>query len=160
MPVRVYPRWFTSPQLNTWIELTYHQNQKDILAYVKSMVAHGIEPGVLMIDDTWQTGYGDWRFDATRFPDPKAMICELHDMGFKVMLWMCPYVGMDTPAFRRIAWGQNPDDVRGYASKGGFLLAEPLPRVFPERGFFIYLCLLCHGKTSLRQYLMRGSNTA
>ena len=116
------PRFFTSPQLNTWIELTYHQNQKDILAYAKSMVAHGIEPGVLMIDDTWQTGYGDWRFDATRFPDPKAMIGELHAMGFKVMLWMCPYVGMDTPAFRRIAWGQNLDDVRGYASKGGFLL--------------------------------------
>ena len=116
------PRFFTSPQLNTWIELTYHQNQKDILGYAKSMVAHGIEPGVLMIDDTWQTGYGDWRFDATRFPDPKAMIGELHAMGFKVMLWMCPYVGMDTPAFRRIAWGQNPDDVRGYAAKGGFLL--------------------------------------
>ena len=116
------PRFFTSPQLNTWIELTYHQNQKDILAYAKTMVAHGIEPGVLMIDDTWQTGYGDWRFDATRFPDPKAMVGELHAMGFKVMLWMCPYVGMDTPAFRRIAWGQNPDDVRGYADKGGFLL--------------------------------------
>ena len=67
-------RFFTSPQLNTWIELTYHQNQKDILTYAKSMVEHGIEPGVFMIDDTWQTGYGDWRFDARRFPDPKAMV--------------------------------------------------------------------------------------
>ena len=125
-------RFFTSPQLNTWIELTYHQNQKDILAYAKSMVAHGVEPGVIMIDDTWQAGYGVWKFDADRFPDPKGMVGELHRMGFKVMLWMCPYVGMDTPAFRRIAWGQNPDDVRGYPAKGGFLL-EPRP-VAPGEG--------------------------
>ena len=115
------PLFFTSPQLNTWIELTYHQNQKDIVAYAKSMLANGVPPGVLMIDDTWQAGYGDWRFEPSRFPDPKAMVDELHAMGFKVMLWMCPYVGMDLPAFRRIAWGRNPDDVRGYPVKGGFL---------------------------------------
>ena len=114
-------RFFTSPQLNTWIELTYHQNQKDVIAYAKSMIAHGVPPGVLMIDDTWQAGYGDWRFEPSRFPDPKRMMDELHGMGYKVMLWMCPYVGMDTPSFRRIAWGRNPDDVRGYPAKGGFL---------------------------------------
>ena len=116
--------FFTAPQLNTWIELTYHQNQKDILAYAQSMLDHGVPPGVFMIDDTWQAGYGDWRFEPSRFPDPKAMVDKLHAMGYKVMLWMCPYVGMDTPAFRRIAWGRNPDDVRGYPTKGGFL-TEP-----------------------------------
>ncbi len=121
------PLFFTAPQLNTWIELTYRQNQKDILAYAKSMLSRGVPPGVLMIDDTWQSGYGDWRFAPSRFPDPKAMIDELHAMGYKVMLWMCPYVGMDLPAFRRIAWGRNPDDVRGYPMKGGFL-NEPSPR--------------------------------
>ena len=116
--------FFTAPQLNTWIELTYHQNQKDILAYAQSMLDHGVPPGVFMIDDTWQAGYGDWRFAPSRFSDPKAMVDKLHAMGYKVMLWMCPYVGMDTPAFRRIAWGRNPDDVRGYPTKGGFL-TEP-----------------------------------
>ena len=116
--------FFTAPQLNTWIELTYHQNQKDILAYARSMLDHGVPPGVFMIDDTWQAGYGDWRFEPSRFSDPKAMVDKLHAMGYKVMLWMCPYVGMDTPAFRRIAWGRNPDDVRGYPTKGGFL-TEP-----------------------------------
>ena len=115
------PLFFTAPQLNTWIELTYNQNQKDILAYAKSMLTRGVPPGVLMIDDTWQAGYGDWRFEPSRFPDPKAMIGELHAMGYKVMLWMCPYVGMDLPTFRRIAWGRNPADVHGYPMKGGFL---------------------------------------
>ncbi len=68
-----------------------------------------------------QAGYGDWRFEPTRFPDPKGMVEKLHGMGFKVLLWMCPWVSMDTPAFRRIAWGVNPDDAKGYPSKGGFL---------------------------------------
>ena len=115
------PLFFSAPQINTWIELTYHQNEKDILGYAKSMIDNGVPAGVLMIDDTWQAGYGDWRFEPTRFKDPKGMMDKLHAMGYKVMLWMCPYVGMDLPSFRRVAWGTNPDDVRGYPVKGGFL---------------------------------------
>ena len=114
--------YFAAPQYNTWIELTYHQNEKDILAYARSMLAHGLPPGVFMIDDTWQHGYGEWEFDARRFGDPKGMVDKLHGMGFKVLLWMCPFVSMDTPAYRRIAFGSNPDDVRGYPTKGGFLV--------------------------------------
>jgi len=113
--------YFAAPQYNTWIELTYHQNEKDILTYAQSMLDHGFPPGVFMIDDTWQAGYGDWRFEPTRFSDPKGMVEKLHKMGYKVLLWMCPFVSMDTPAFRRIAWGTNPDDVKGYPTKGGFL---------------------------------------
>ena len=116
--------YFSAPQYNTWIELTYHQNEKDILDYAQSMLDHGLPPGVFMIDDTWQAGYGDWRFEASRFPNPKMMMDRLHAMGFKVLLWMCPFVGMDTPAYRRIAFGKNPDDVRGYPSKGGFLVSS------------------------------------
>ena len=115
------PLFFSAPQINTWIELTYHQNEKDILGYAKTMVDNGVPAGVLMIDDTWQAGYGDWRFEPTRFKDPKGMMDKLHAMGYKVMLWMCPSVGMDLPSFRRVAWGTNPDDVRGYPVKGGFL---------------------------------------
>ena len=44
--------YFSAPQYNTWIELTYHQNEKDILAYAKAMLDHGLPPGIFMIDDT------------------------------------------------------------------------------------------------------------
>ena len=114
--------FFSAPQYNTWIELTYNQNEKDILAYAQSMLDNGLPPGVLMIDDTWQAGYGDWRFEPTRFTNPKGMMDKLHAQGFKVILWMCPWVSMDIPAFRRIAWGTNPNDVKGYPAKGGFLM--------------------------------------
>ena len=116
--------YFSAPQYNTWIELTYHQNEKDILAYAKSMIDNGLPPGVFMIDDTWQHGYGEWDFDMRRFSDPKGMMDKLHGMGYKVLLWICPFVSMDTPAYRRIAWGRNPDDVKGFPTKGGFLLSS------------------------------------
>ena len=115
---------FSAPQYNTWIELTYHQNEKDILAYAKSMLDNGLPPGIFMIDDTWQHAYGEWYFDMRRFSDPKGMMDKLHAMGFKVLLWMCPFVSMDTPAYRRIAWGRNPDDVKGYPARGGFLCSS------------------------------------
>ena len=119
--------FFSAPQYNTWIELTYRQNEKDILAYAQSMLDNGLPPGVLMIDDTWQAGYGDWRFEPARFSNPKGMVDRLHSQGFKVILWMCPWVSMDIPAFRRIAWGVNPDDVKGYPAKGGFLMEGRKP---------------------------------
>ena len=119
--------YFAAPQYNTWIELTYHQNEKDILAYAQSMLDHGFPPGVFMIDDTWQHGYGTWEFDSRRFSDPKGMMDKLHRMGFKVLLWMCPFVSMDSPEFRRIQYGKNPDDVRGWPTKGGFLSSTTKP---------------------------------
>ena len=121
--------YFSAPQYNTWIELTYHQNEKDILAYAKSMLDNGLPPGVFMIDDTWQHGYGEWYFDMRRFQDPKGMMDKLHAMGYKVLLWMCPFVSMDTPAYRRIAHGRNPDDVKGYPTKGGFLVSSKKRKV-------------------------------
>lgn len=93
---------FTAPQWNSWIELTYNQNQADLLKYADSILANGFPPCVLMIDDTWQAGYGAWRFDNVRFPDPKAMCDALHKKGFKIMLWICPFVSADTPEFREL----------------------------------------------------------
>ncbi|MDB5143347.1 MAG: glycoside hydrolase [Mucilaginibacter sp.] len=86
---------FSKPQYNTWIELTYHQNQADVLKYAQGIVDNGFPPGVIMIDDTWQEDYGLWRFHPGRFPDPKSMVGQLHKMGFKVMVWICPFVSAD-----------------------------------------------------------------
>ncbi len=82
---------FTLPQFNTWIEFTYYQNQKGILEYANGIVENGFVPGVLMIDEGWFKTYGNWDFDRGRFPDPKAMMKELKELGFKVILWVCPY---------------------------------------------------------------------
>jgi alpha-glucosidase len=94
------PLLFSHPQYNTWIELMYNQNQKDIMAYAENIIANGFPPGVLMIDDNWQEDYGKWNFHPGRFPDPRKMINDLHKMGFKVMVWVCPFVSPDCDVYR------------------------------------------------------------
>ncbi len=87
---------FKRPQYNTWIELLYNQNQADIMKYARSIIKNNLPPGVIMVDDNWQEDYGTWRFNSLRFQNPVAMIDSLHKMGFKVMLWVCPFISPDS----------------------------------------------------------------
>ena len=91
---------FTEPQFNTWIEFIYGQNQAGILDYAKSIIKAGFRPGVLMIDCGWSPYNGNLTFDGRSFPDPKAFVDELHDMGFLVMLWLAPFISADTVEYR------------------------------------------------------------
>jgi len=94
--------FFTLAQFNTWIELTYNQNQEGILEYAKGIIDNGFAPGILMIDDGWQRNYGEWEFRSDRFPDPKAMTDELNELGFRVMVWVVPFVTPDTLLYRQL----------------------------------------------------------
>ncbi|MET0636536.1 MAG: glycoside hydrolase family 31 protein [Chitinophagaceae bacterium] len=96
------PLLFTKPQYNTWIELVYNQNQEDILKYAHDIISNGFPPGVLMIDDNWAPYYGKFEFRKDRFSDPKKMVDELHSLGFKVMIWVCPFISPDSEVFREL----------------------------------------------------------
>jgi hypothetical protein len=72
-------------------------NATTMLAQAKAGKAIGLE--TLMLDDQWQGGAGgesgDWRFDATRFPDSNGdgtpdFVDQLHAMGIRLGLWMSP----------------------------------------------------------------------
>lgn len=94
--------FFTKPQYNTWIELMYNQNQEDILNYAHNILKHNFPTGIFMVDDNWQRYYGNFDFKAEKFPNPKAMTDTLHKMGFKIMLWICPFYSPDTPEYREM----------------------------------------------------------
>ncbi|GHI00023.1 glycoside hydrolase family 31 protein [Neobacillus kokaensis] len=96
------PLMFTSPQYNTWIELMYDQEEEKILEYAEAIIANGMPPGILMIDDNWQEDYGVWNFHPGRFKNPEKMVERLHQLGFKVMLWTCPFVSPDSSVFRKL----------------------------------------------------------
>ncbi len=96
------PLFFSMPQYNTWIELMYNQNQVDILKYADDAIKNGFPAGVFMVDDNWQKYYGNFEFKPDRFPDPKAMVDRLHGQGFRIMLWVCPFVSADSPEFREL----------------------------------------------------------
>ncbi len=97
------PLSFTAPQYNSWIDIRKAPTQAKILQYARSILAAGMPPGVLMIDDFWYRNCGSSRWDLEVFPDPKAMIGQLHDWGFLVMLWTCPWVSPDTRDYEMLA---------------------------------------------------------
>jgi alpha-glucosidase (family GH31 glycosyl hydrolase) len=109
------PLLFTAPQYNLWIETVFEPTQQKVLDYAERLLAEGFPPGVLMIDDQWSASYGDWTFHRGRFPDPAAMVARLHDLGFKVMLWLVPYVTPDSPTARTLF-------------EAGYLLPDPAER--------------------------------
>ena len=85
---------------NTWIELTYNQNEEDILAYARRILESGMPSGVLMIDDGWAENYGDWRFHSGKFPYPEQLLKTLHEIGYEVMVWICPFISPDSLKYR------------------------------------------------------------
>lgn len=101
--VKLEKKFFEIPQYNSWIEFTYYPTQKGILEYAHNIIKNGFEPGILIIDEGWHihTDYGHWEFDFSRFPDPKAMVEELHALGFVVMLWVTPFVTPVGPRYFR-----------------------------------------------------------
>ena len=92
--------FFTHPQYNTWIELLRDENQEDVLKYAHNIVDNGMPKGILMIDGGWQRDFGVYEFDKEIFPDPKAMLDELHGLGFKVMVWISPIIASAGKRYR------------------------------------------------------------
>lgn len=104
-PSNKYPalKFFDVPQYNTWIELTFNQTQDNIMNYANQLIDNGYPAGVLMIDDGWSPYYGKWDFSHEAFSNPKEMVQKLHNMGFSVMLWICPFITPDTLPFRELS---------------------------------------------------------
>lgn len=91
---------FKQPQYNMWIELNYYQTQEKVLKYADNVLKNDFPAGVFMIDDNWSKAYGNFEFDISKFPEPKKMVDELHAKGFRVMLWLTPFISPDTKNFR------------------------------------------------------------
>ncbi len=94
------PQMFQGPVWSTWAEYPlFNVNQSNVLSLAQDIKSLGFTYSVLEIDDTWQPAWGDTDFDKTKFPDPASMITQLHDMGFKVSLWVPPFVNDNSSNF-------------------------------------------------------------
>jgi len=105
--LKTHPRPKVMPNLNvlqrpiwtTWAKYKQWVSQKKVLRYAEEILRGGLDHSVMEIDDRWQVSYGDLEFDHKKFPDPKAMVDKLHEMGFKVTLWVMPFVERRSAAF-------------------------------------------------------------
>ncbi len=91
--------FFRGTIYTTWVEFKTDINQEKVLAYARAIKSNDLPCAVIEIDDLWEHRYGDLEFNPERFPDPKAMVDELHRMGFRVTLWVHPFVAPESRTF-------------------------------------------------------------
>jgi len=67
-------------------------NQDEVLQVAREYYSKKIPLKVIVIDFFHWPHQGDWRFDPEYWPDPKAMVDELHRMGIRLMVSVWPTV--------------------------------------------------------------------
>lgn len=105
------PKW----AFGTWISSGFYvDSQQQVLERGRRIRELEIPCDVLHLDCYWQTPdhWSELRWDAEQFPDPAGMLATLAAQGFKVCLWMNPYVSHLSPAF-------------GQAAAAGYFLRRP-----------------------------------
>jgi hypothetical protein len=121
---------FIRPIWTTWARFKMPITQAQTLAFADEIVAHDYPRSVMEIDDRWQAAYGDLAFDPVKFPDPRALVDGLHARGFRVTLWVPPFLNTGSAAFReaaalghllRDALDDGPAVVRWWQGNGGLL---------------------------------------
>ena len=80
-----------------------YRTQEEVLSVARKYHEMGIQLDVIVIDFFHWTVQGDWKFDEKYWPDPKAMIDELHAMGIKVMVSIWPSVDRRSENFYEMA---------------------------------------------------------
>ncbi|GIJ67563.1 TIM-barrel domain-containing protein [Virgisporangium ochraceum] len=92
------PKW----AFGTWISSGFFvDTQEHVMARAENIRRRGIPCDVLHLDCYWQVDghWSDLRWDASTFPDPEGMLASLKEQGFRVCLWINPYVSHLAPAF-------------------------------------------------------------
>ncbi len=65
-----------------------YARQENYEAWLHTLAQHGVEPGIVVIDDKWQATYGDNQADEERWPNLHGFIAGQHAAGKKVLLWL------------------------------------------------------------------------
>jgi alpha-D-xyloside xylohydrolase len=96
------PRW----AFGSWISSGFYPDtQQRVLERARLIRDRDIPCDVLHLDCYWQVA-GRWselRWDDEAFPDPAGMLKTLAGQGFRVCLWMNPYLMTDSPLYPEAA---------------------------------------------------------
>lgn len=179
---------YTEPVWNTWAMYGKEVTQADVIRYAQNIREAGLGGYAIQIDDRWSSKYGDFTFDAEKFPDPTAMSRQIHEMGFDLGLWVTLWVNLDAQNYtvardagyllRSAADPTQPCTVRWWHGEAGIIdLGNPeaakwlreqlrqLERTHNVQGFkfdtrvFDPVCAPAEGRT-MRDYQRLGAEFA
>ena len=90
---------FPESLMGLWQCKLRYRTQDEVLSVARKYKEEGIKIDQIVIDFFHWTVQGDWKFDKTYWPDPKAMVDELHSMGIKVIVSVWPSVDRKSENF-------------------------------------------------------------
>ena len=90
---------FPENLMGLWQCKLRYRTQQEVLEVARKYREEGIHIDQIVIDFFHWTVQGDWKFDETYWPDPKAMIEELHSMGIRVIVSVWPSVDRKSENF-------------------------------------------------------------
>ena len=90
---------FPADRMGLWQCKLRYRTQDEVLTVARDYQKRGIHIDQIVIDFFHWTVQGDWKFDPKYWPDPKAMVDELHEMGIKVIVSVWPSVDRKSENF-------------------------------------------------------------
>ncbi|XP_077323161.1 myogenesis-regulating glycosidase [Lithobates pipiens] len=101
-----YPIW------STWALYKTSIDQEKLLNFTENIKKYNFNYSHIEIDDMYSKYYGDFDFDPVKFPNATAMFKKLKEDGFKVTLWIHPFINYNSSNF-------------GVAIERGLFVKEP-----------------------------------
>ena len=90
---------FPEELMGLWQCKLRYRTQDEVLTVARQYKEAGIKIDQIVIDFFHWTVQGDWKFDTKYWPDPKAMVDELHEMGIRVIVSIWPSVDRKSENF-------------------------------------------------------------
>lgn len=90
---------YESTVWNSWAQFYDGVTQASFLDWARSLHESGIPAHTFNVDDGWMSHYGDFTFNS-KFPDPQAMVDEIHSMGYKFGLWVTLWLNTDSQNYQ------------------------------------------------------------
>ncbi|XP_057269639.1 myogenesis-regulating glycosidase-like [Pezoporus wallicus] len=88
-----YPIW------STWALYKKDIKQEKVLHFAGNIKKYSFNCSHIEIDDMYTQAYGDFDFDPVKFPNVTEMFAKLREDGFKVTLWIHPFIHTDSSNF-------------------------------------------------------------
>ena len=114
-----------------WKSRDSYEDQDDLLEDYRGFREHGIPLDAIVIDSPWETQYNTWKFNPHQFPDARGMIAGLRADGVRTVVWVTPWVNLDSrdgqippqPGSERLHREPAPNYAPGAAA--GHFVKEP-----------------------------------
>jgi alpha-D-xyloside xylohydrolase len=92
--------------LGLWISKAYYRSADEAIDVATAMRERGIPGDVLTLDGraAWEVRTRfDFRWDESRYPDAKAALARIRALGFRICVWLYPYVSIESPRYAEFA---------------------------------------------------------